>query len=129
MDPQERGLHRHLVLIEAELQDVSNTVEAMAPGSDLDHCLLEQHQHQQHQELNSGLTSDLMDVSHSIVTLDNDNSDQADKTSTISKVISNSCQHLGQPPFTKQLSSQRLLFPPLKKTSWSDGRFGNRFTP
>ena len=42
--PQQKGVHRRLVLTEAELCDVSNDVEAIKPGPELDHCLLEQHQ-------------------------------------------------------------------------------------
>ena len=45
-DSQQKGLHRHLVLIETEVCAVSNTVEAMEPGPELDHCLLEQHEEQ-----------------------------------------------------------------------------------
>ena len=41
-DPQQRGLHRHLALIETKLRDVANAVEAMEPGPELDCCLLEQ---------------------------------------------------------------------------------------
>ena len=50
----------------------------MKPGKYLDHCLLEQHD-----ELIGGLKADLTDVSHSTVTLDDDNYGLADKRSTI----------------------------------------------
>ena len=39
-DPQ-RGLHRHLALIETELRDIANTVDAIERGPELDRCLLE----------------------------------------------------------------------------------------
>ena len=37
-DPQQKGLHRHLALIETDLHDVSNAVEAMEPGPEMDRC-------------------------------------------------------------------------------------------
>ena len=64
-DPQQKGLHRCLPLIETELRDVSNAVEAIIPGPELDHCLLEQHQEQI-----SGVKSEVADVLHNIPTLD-----------------------------------------------------------
>lgn len=38
-EPTTMGLHRCLALIKGELRDVSNGIETMALGPDLDHCL------------------------------------------------------------------------------------------
>ena len=65
----------------------------MAPGPELDHCLL-----QQHEEQISGLKHDLTNVSPTIVTLDYDNTGLANRRYTISKVI-----------FDMHLQIQRLL--------------------
>ena len=83
-DPKLRSLHRHLVIIEVELRDVSNTVKAMAPGPDLDRCLLKQHEEQIR-----GLKIDLTDVSHNIIILNEDDYVLAGKRSTVSKAIFN----------------------------------------
>ena len=83
--PQQSGQHRHLTLIETELCGVSNTVQAMEPGPELDHCLLEQHEGQI-----NGVKSELADISHSIVTLDEDDIGLEDRTFLIWKAIFNS---------------------------------------
>ena len=56
-DPQQRGLHSHLALIETELRDVFNATKAMKSGPELDRCLLKQHEEQI-----SGLKSELTEV-------------------------------------------------------------------
>ena len=38
-DLLQKGLHGRLTFIETELRDVSNAVEAMEPGPELDRCL------------------------------------------------------------------------------------------
>ena len=83
-DPQQRGLPSHLALIETELCDVSNPIETIEQGPEVDHCLLEHHKEQV-----SGLKSELTDVLHNIVTLDDDKFGLAGRISTISKAIFN----------------------------------------
>ena len=116
-----------MAFIEAELHDVSNAIEAIELGPELDHWLLEQHKEQI-----SGLKTELTDIWHNIVTLDEDYFGVADKTSVIIKAIFSTrlqfqglLQHLHQPPFKKRLSSPRLMFPTSKGTSWSGDLFGN----
>ena len=84
-DPQ-RGLNRCLVLIETELRDLANAVEAIERGPELHRCLLEQHEEQI-----SGLKSDLVDVLHKNATLDKDKTGLEDRRSAISKTIFNAC--------------------------------------
>ena len=60
-DLLQKGLHGCLTFIETELRDIANAVEAMERGPELDCCLLEQHDEQ-----NSGLKSELIDVSRII---------------------------------------------------------------
>ena len=78
MHLQQRGLHQDLALIEEELWDISTTVETIALGPDLDRYLFKQYEEQI-----CGLKIDLTNVSHSILTIDNDNSSLMDKRSTI----------------------------------------------
>ena len=85
-DSQQRGQHKRLMLIETELRDVSNSVEAMKMGPELDHFLLEQNEEQV-----SSLKRELADVSHDIATLDKDETGLAERRSAISKVIFNTC--------------------------------------
>ena len=68
----------------------------MAPGPDFNHCLLKQYE-----ELISGLKIDLTKVMHSTLMINDDNSDLADKRSTISKAV-----------FITHLQIQRLLQTP-----------------
>ena len=77
-DPQ-RGLNRRLVLIETELRDIANAVEAIERGPEFDRCLLEQHEEQI-----SGLKSKLIDVSCNIATLDKDETGLEDRRCAIS---------------------------------------------
>ena len=84
--PQRRGLQRRLTLIEPELCDVSNTVEAIKPGPELGRCLLEQHEEQI-----SGVKSELADVAHNIATLDEDETGLEERRFVISKAIFNTC--------------------------------------
>ena len=83
-DPQQRGLYRRLTLIETELCDDSNAIQAMQPGPELDCCRLEQHEEQI-----CGLKSELADVSHNMATLDKDDTGLADRKSAILKAIFN----------------------------------------
>ena len=95
-DPQQKGVLRHLALIQTKMCVVSNAVEAIEPGPQLDHCLLEQHEEQI-----SSLKSELADVLHNIATLDEDETGLEDRKSVISKVI-----------FNMRLQIQRLLQAP-----------------
>ena len=92
------------MLIEAELQDITNPVEAMEPRLKLDHCLLEEYEEQI-----SGLKSNLTDVSHSIINFNNDNSGLANKTSAISKVIFNTCLQIQQLLQMSTPASQQMI--------------------
>ena len=92
-DPQQKGVHRRLALIETELRDGFNAVEAMKQGPKLDYCLLEQHEEQV-----SGLKSKLADALHNIATLDMDETGLADRRAEILKVF-----------FNRNLEIQRLL--------------------
>ena len=69
-DPQQKGVHRHLVLTETEVCDVSNVIEGTKPGPELDCCILKQH----HEHINH-LKRELTDVCHNIVTIDEVNFD------------------------------------------------------
>ena len=66
------------------MRDVSNAVEAMKPGPQLDRCLLEQHEKQIR-----SLKSKLADVLHKIATLDEDDTGLADRRFAISTAIFN----------------------------------------
>ena len=82
-----------MALIETELLDITKADEAMEPGSELDHCVLEQHAKQ-----TSSLKRELPDVSYNIITLDEDNTGLADRRSSILKAI-----------FSMPLQIQRLF--------------------
>ena len=74
------------ILIEREMCDVANAVEAMEPGPELDRSLLEQHEEQI-----SGLKTKLADVSHNIAIFDGDETSLADRRSSILKAIFSTC--------------------------------------
>ena len=82
-DSQQKGLHRCWALVEAELRDVTNAIEAIEPGPHMDRCLLKQHKEQI-----SSLKSELTAVLHKIGILDEENSSLVDKRSVILKVTS-----------------------------------------
>ena len=84
------------MLIETELFDISNTVEAMEPAPELYCCLLKQHEEQI-----TGLKSEVADILHNIVTLNEDNTGVADRRFATSKAI-----------FSTHLQIQRLLQAP-----------------
>ena len=84
IDPQQKGLHRRLTLIKTEMHDDANAIEAMKPGPELDHCLLKQNE----EHINS-LKSKLEDISHNIITLDDDDTGLADRRYTSLKAIFN----------------------------------------
>ena len=95
-DRQQKSLHRDLVLIKTEMRNVANTVEVLELGSELDVCLLKQHEEQI-----SSIKGKLANISHNIVTLDKEYIGMVDRRFAIWKAI-----------FSTHLQIRRLLQAP-----------------
>ena len=116
--PTAKGsLHRCLALIETEVYVLSNVVEAMEPGPELDHCLLELHE----QQINS-LKSELTEGLYKIVSIEDDDG-LAETRFAISEVIFNTHRKIRQffQPFApallqESISPPKSMFPPSKGT-------------